>query len=52
MNRPSAALLLCGALSLAALGGCADNGPLPGQPSFYIDLATTEPRSTPTRRNR
>ena len=43
MNRPSAALLVCGALSLAALGGCSNNGPLPtGQPSFYIDLATTD----------
>src|SRR5580698_9916816 len=43
MNRPSAALLVCGALSLAALGGCSNNAPLPtGQPSFYIDLATTD----------
>jgi uncharacterized protein YkwD len=42
MNRPSAALLVCGALSLAALGGCADKGPPPGQPSFYIDLATAD----------
>jgi uncharacterized protein YkwD len=42
MNQPSTALLLCGALSLAGLGGCADNGPPPGQPSFYIDLATTD----------
>jgi len=32
--------------------GCADTGPPPGQPSFYIDLATTDARSTPTRRNR
>jgi uncharacterized protein YkwD len=42
MNRPSAALLVCAALSFAALGGCADNAPPPGQPSFYIDLATTD----------
>ena len=28
--------------AIAALGGCADNGPPPGQPSFYIDLATTD----------
>jgi uncharacterized protein YkwD len=42
MNRPTVVLLLCGALSLAALGGCADNSPPPGQPSFYIDLATSD----------
>jgi uncharacterized protein YkwD len=42
MNRRSAALLVGGALSLAALGGCADNAPPSGQPSFYIDLATTD----------
>ena len=28
--------------SSPALGGCADTGPPPGQPSFYIDLATTD----------
>src|SRR5580692_5301274 len=32
MNRPSAALLV----------GCAFNGPPPGQPSFYIDLASAD----------
>jgi uncharacterized protein YkwD len=43
MIRPSAALLVCGAvLSVAALGGCADNGPPTGLPSFYVDLATTD----------
>jgi uncharacterized protein YkwD len=43
MNRPSAALLVCGALGLAVLGGCSSNAPLPtGQPSFYTDLATTD----------
>src|SRR5580704_11303 len=43
MLRPSTALLLGGALiAIAALGGCADSGPPPGQPSFYIDLATTD----------
>jgi uncharacterized protein YkwD len=43
MNRPSAALLVGGALmTIAALGGCADNGPPPGQPSFYIDLASAD----------
>jgi uncharacterized protein YkwD len=43
MNRPSAVLLVCGALGVAALGGCSSNAPLPtGQPSFYIDLATTD----------
>jgi uncharacterized protein YkwD len=43
MIRPFAALLTGGALmGLAALGGCADNGPPPGQPSFYIDLAATD----------
>jgi uncharacterized protein YkwD len=41
MDRPSTALLFGGAL-MAALGGCADTGPPPGQPSFYIDLATTD----------
>ena len=36
-------MLLGGALiGIAALGGCADSGPPPGQPSFYIDLATTD----------
>jgi uncharacterized protein YkwD len=43
MLRGATALLVCGALiGIAALGGCADNGPPPGQPSFYIDLATTD----------
>jgi uncharacterized protein YkwD len=43
MNRPSAALLVGGALmTIAMLGGCADNGPPPGQPSFYIDLAAAD----------
>src|SRR5450631_4046068 len=41
MLRRTTALLLGGAL-IAALGGCADTGPPPGQPSFYIDLATTD----------
>ena len=43
MLRGATALLVCGALiGIAALGGCADSGPPPGQPSFYIDLATTD----------
>src|SRR5258708_31632893 len=43
MLRPATAMLLGGALiGIAALGGCADTGPPPGQPSFYIDLATTD----------
>jgi uncharacterized protein YkwD len=43
MLRPSTAALLGAALiGIAALGGCADSGPPPGQPSFYIDLATTD----------
>jgi uncharacterized protein YkwD len=42
MNRLSAALLVCGALGIAALGGCADNPPPSGQPSFYIDLASPD----------
>jgi uncharacterized protein YkwD len=43
MRRPSTALLVCGTLlSVAALGGCADNAPPPGQPSFYIDLAAPD----------
>src|SRR5579862_4840646 len=41
MLRRTTALLF-GAALIAALGGCADTGPPPGQPSFYIDLATTE----------
>jgi uncharacterized protein YkwD len=41
MLRGATAALLGGAL-MAALGGCADNGPPSGQPSFYIDLATTD----------
>ena len=40
MIRPFAALFICGvALSASGLAGCADNGPPPGQPSFYKDLA-------------
>ena len=43
MLRVATAALFGGALiGIAALGGCADNGPPPGQPSFYIDLATTD----------
>jgi uncharacterized protein YkwD len=43
MNRPSAALLVCGALiGIAALAGCADNPPPEGQPSFYKDLAQAD----------
>jgi uncharacterized protein YkwD len=38
----SVALLGGALLGLAALAGCADNGPPPGQPSFYIDLASTD----------
>jgi uncharacterized protein YkwD len=40
MNRPAVALLICGAAtSVAALAGCTENNPPPGQPSFYRDLA-------------
>jgi uncharacterized protein YkwD len=40
MIRPFAALAACGlALALAALGGCTDSAPPPGQPTFYKDLA-------------
>jgi uncharacterized protein YkwD len=43
MLRPSGMLLLCGTLAaIATLAGCADNGPPSGQPSFYIDLATSD----------
>ena len=43
MRRGATAALLGSALiGIAALGGCADTGPPPGQPSFYIDLATTD----------
>jgi uncharacterized protein YkwD len=43
MLRGATAALFGGALiGMAALSGCADNGPPPGQPSFYIDLATTD----------
>ena len=43
MLRGVTAALLGGTLvGIAALGGCADTGPPPGQPSFYIDLATTD----------
>ena len=42
MNRLAAALLACGvSIGVAALGGCTGNAPS-GQPSFYIDLATTD----------
>jgi uncharacterized protein YkwD len=40
MNRSVIALLVCSvAMSIAALSGCTDNTPPPGQPSFYRDLA-------------
>ena len=41
MNRPVAALVLCGAvIGVAALAGCAaDNTPPPSEPTFYRDLA-------------
>ena len=43
MIRPSAALVLCGvAMSVAALGGCADNAPAPAEPTFYQDLAHSD----------
>jgi uncharacterized protein YkwD len=43
MIRPSAALALWGVvMSVAALGGCADNAPAPSQPSFYQDLAQAD----------
>jgi len=43
MIRPSAALVVCAvALSAAALAGCANNVPPPGQPSFYQDLAQAD----------
>jgi uncharacterized protein YkwD len=43
MIRRSTAVRVCGALlGIAALAGCADNGPPSGQPSFYRDLATTD----------
>jgi uncharacterized protein YkwD len=43
MIRPIAAVLLGGALlGVAALGGCADNSPPSGQPSFYRDLAQSD----------
>ncbi len=43
MIRPSAALVLCGvAMSVAALGGCADNAPPPAEPTFYQDLAHSD----------
>ena len=43
MIRPSAALVLCGvAISVAALGGCADTTPPPGEPTFYQDLAHSD----------
>ena len=43
MLQGATAALFGGALiGMAALAGCADNGPPPGQPSFYHDLATTD----------
>ena len=43
MIRPSAALVWCGvAMSVAALGGCADNAPPPAEPTFYQDLAHSD----------
>ncbi len=40
MIRPSAALVLCAVvMSVAALAGCADNAPPPGEPTFYQNLA-------------
>ena len=42
MDRPTAALLVASVLAIAALGGCTDNGPPTGLPSFYVDLATTD----------
>src|ERR1700731_2312429 len=43
MLRGARAALLGGAfIGIAALGGCADTGPPPGQPSVYIDLATSD----------
>ena len=51
MLRLTTALLLGGAL-MAALGGCADTGPPPGQPSFYIDLAHADAAVDAKRRSR
>jgi uncharacterized protein YkwD len=43
MIRLPAAACICGVLiGLAALAGCADNPPPPGEPSFYRDLAQTD----------
>jgi uncharacterized protein YkwD len=43
MIRPSVALVLCGVvMSVGALGGCADNAPPPGEPTFYQDLAKAD----------
>jgi uncharacterized protein YkwD len=43
MIRPIAAAIAGGALlGLLQLGGCADNNPPTGQPSFYRDLATSD----------
>src|SRR6202035_2388894 len=40
MIRPSAALVLCGAvMSIAALGGCTSSAPPEGEPTFYQNLA-------------
>jgi uncharacterized protein YkwD len=43
MIRPSAAMLVCGALiGAAALAGCSAVSPPEGVPSFYRDLATSD----------
>ena len=43
MNRAKAALVVCAVvLSAAALAGCANNVPPPGQPTFYQDLAQAD----------
>ncbi len=43
MIQPGAAARVCGVLiGLAALVGCADSAPPPGQPSFYKDLAQSD----------
>ena len=43
MIRPSVARVLCSVvMSVGALGGCADNAPPPGEPTFYQDLAKAD----------
>jgi len=43
MIRPPIALFATAiVLTAAGLSGCADNGPPPGEPSFYTDLAQTD----------